>query len=134
MLNRVQLIGNLGTDPEVKEFDNGKVVNFNLATNEFYTDKAGTKHQQTEWHNIRSSVPHVVDLVSKYLKKGDPLYCEGKIKQRSYEKDGIKHFITEIHIDKITFLPKAKANDQEDQKPQKENSEPMSMPDDDLPF
>lgn len=134
MLNKVILIGNLGKDPEVKRFENGAVANFNLATNEYYKDKSGNKVQQTEWHNIKISAPGLVDLVEKYFKKGDPIYIEGKIKHREYEKDGVKQRITEIVADTVKFLPKGNTTATTEQKPTAQTStEPMQI-DDDLPF
>lgn len=107
MLNKVTLIGNIGSDPEIKVFDNGSVANFRVATNESYKDKAGNRVQQTEWHQIRVSIPGLVDLIQKYFKKGDPIYLEGKIRTREYEKDGQKRYITEIYADTVKFLPKS---------------------------
>lgn len=110
MLNKVTLIGNIGNDPEIKQFDNGSVANFRIATNETYKDKTGNRVTQTEWHNIRIGIPALVDLVQKYFKKGDPIYCEGKIRTREYEKEGQKRYITEINVDTVKFLPKANSN------------------------
>ena len=105
-INKVILVGNLGKDPEVRHLEGGtSVANFTLATNEFYKDKSGNKVEQTEWHKIvlyRSSA----DFAEKYLKKGMTIYLEGKIKSRSYDKDGVKHYITEIVGDSMTILSK----------------------------
>lgn len=107
MVNKVILLGNVGKEPEIKQFDNGSVANFSLATNETYKDKSGEKVQKTEWHNIRVGMPSLVDIVQKYVKKGDVLYCEGKIRTREYDKDGQKRYITEINVDTIRLMPKA---------------------------
>lgn len=142
MLNKVILIGNIGSDPEIKQFDNGSVANFRIATNESYKDKSGNRVQQTEWHNIRVGIPGLVDLVQKYFKKGDPIYCEGKIRTREYEKEGQKRYITEINVDTIKFLPKVGGNSSESS-PAKTSSPSttnenfiteVSNIDDDLPF
>lgn len=144
MLNKVILIGNIGKDPEIKQFDNGSVANFTIATNESYKDKSGNRVTQTEWHNIRVGIPGLVDLVQKYFKKGDPIYCEGKIRTREYEKEGQKRYITEINVDTIKFLPKANTNASTNEvsttksEPSSSTNEnfitEVSNVDDDLPF
>lgn len=124
--NKVILIGNLGEDVKTKTFDNGnKVSNFSLATSETYTNKQGEKVTDTEWHNIvvRNKLS---DICEKYLSKGDKIYLEGKIKQRSYEKDGIKNYVTEIHAFDVTFLTTKKESSSNSQVQQNDN--------DDLPF
>ena len=95
-VNKVILIGNVGKDPEVKHLDNGMVITkFTLATSETYT-KNNEKVTNTEWHNIvlfRSQA----EIAEKYVKKGDALYIEGKIRTRSWEdQDGNKRYMTEI--------------------------------------
>jgi single-strand DNA-binding protein len=95
MVNKVTLIGNLGKDPETKRLENGATVcKFSLATSESYRDKAGEWQTQTEWHNI------VLwrDMAEKAetLQKGQTIYLEGKITTRSWEKDGVKQYATEI--------------------------------------
>lgn len=107
-LNKACLIGRLGNDPEIKNFDNGgKVANFSLATSETWT-KDGEKKISTEWHNI-SVFGKLAEIVEKFVKKGDKLYLEGKIKTRSWEdQDGNKKYITEIILngfgDKLQML------------------------------
>lgn len=95
MLNKVQLIGNVGQTPEVKEVNGSKVASFSLATTEKYKDKSGEVKTVTEWHNV-SIWGNLADVVEKYVKKGSKLYVEGKIKTDSYEKDGAKKFATRI--------------------------------------
>jgi single-strand DNA-binding protein len=95
MVNKVTLIGNLGKDPETKRLENGATVcKFSLATSESYRDKSGEWQTQTEWHNI------VLwrDMAEKAetLTKGQAIYLEGKITTRSWEKDGVKQYVTEI--------------------------------------
>lgn len=106
MVNKVILLGNVGKEPEIKQFENGSVANFSLATNESYKDKNGEKVQRTEWHNIRIGIPTLVDIVQKYVKKGDAIYCEGKIRTREYEKEGQKRYITEINVETLRLMPK----------------------------
>ena len=146
MLNKVILIGHLGKDPEIKQFDNGSIANFTMATNESYKDKSGNRVDKTEWHNITVGMPSLVDLVQKYFKKGDPIYVEGKLQTREYEKEGQKHYMTQIKVDTIKFLPKSNSNNStaENSAPRTEaSSSPstnenfiteVSQVDDDLPF
>ena len=105
-LNKVILIGNVGRDPEIRYFDNGRAIaNFSLATSERgYKLANGTEvPERTEWHNIVTSRERA-QFVEKYVKKGAFIYLEGKIRSRNYEdKDGIKRYITEIYADRIDF-------------------------------
>jgi single-strand DNA-binding protein len=104
MINKVILIGNVGKDPEIFNFDNGgKVANFSLATSGSYKNKQGEKVDSTEWHNIVIR-EKLADLCEKYVNKGDKLYLEGSIKTRKYESKGETKYITEIHCYKVTFL------------------------------
>jgi single-strand DNA-binding protein len=103
-LNKAILIGNLGTDPEVR-FTQGNqaVANFRLATNESWTDKGGTKQDRTEWHNI-VVWGRTAETAGKYLSKGSQVYIEGRIQTRQWEKDGRKMYTTEIVANQILFL------------------------------
>ena len=105
MINKVILLGNVGKDPEVKYFDNeSSVANFSLATSETYTNKNGEKVTNTEWHNVQAW-RGLAKVVEKYVKKGDLIYIEGRIKTRSYDdKDGNKKYITEILVDEMKML------------------------------
>ena len=105
MINKVILLGNVGKDPEVKYFDNeSSVANFSLATSETYTNKNGEKVTNTEWHNIQAW-RGLAKVVEKYVRKGDLIYIEGRIKTRSYDdKDGNKKYITEILADEMKML------------------------------
>lgn len=107
MLNKVQLIGHLGKDPEVRTLDTGtKVCQFTLATTEKgYTLQNGTQvPDRTEWHNI-VMWKGLADVAEKYLHKGDKIYVEGKIRTRSYEDNKqIKRSITEIFVDNMEML------------------------------
>jgi len=104
-LNRVTLIGHVGSDPEVKYTgqDNRAVCNFSVATNEKWKDKNGKKNEHTEWHRV-TCWGALAENVGKYLSKGGQVFVEGKIKTRSYEKDGQKRYSTEIVADKVLFL------------------------------
>ena len=104
-VNKVILVGNLGKDPEVRYLDNGvAVANFSLATTENYKNKQGERVSQTEWHNI-VFWRGLAEVAEKYLKKGDSVYVEGKLRTRRWEdKDGNTKYTTEILADNMTML------------------------------
>lgn len=105
-LNKVQLLGNVGKDPEVTNFESGsKKVAFSLATNERYKNKAGEIVDETEWHNVVVWRDGLSAVAEKYVKKGNQIYVEGKIKTRKYEgRDGTTKYITEIFASSIILL------------------------------
>ncbi len=107
MVNKVVLVGNAGQDPEVRHLDSGvAVANFNLATNESYKDKNGEKVTQTEWHRI-VLWRGLAEVAEKYVKKGELLYIEGRLRTRSWEdKDGVKKYTTEVFADAMKMLGK----------------------------
>lgn len=138
------LVGNLGKDPEVMTFDNGvKKASFSLATSESYKNKEGQRVDQTEWHTV-VLWRGLADVAERYLKKGNQVYIEGKIKTRSYEQDGQKKYITEIFGDNMTMLGRREEgngggyqnqNQGQPAAPPKAAAEPeVDTPDDDLPF
>jgi len=105
-VNKAILVGHVGKDPEVRYLEkNVAVANFSLATTDrAYTMQNGTQvPERTEWHNI-VAWRGLAELAEKYIRKGTQLYIEGKIQTRSYEKDGIKRYVTEIYADNIQFL------------------------------
>lgn len=104
-VNKVILVGNLGKDPEVRNLENGATVaNFTIATTESYKDRTtGEKKDITEWHNI-VLWRGLADIAAKYLHKGDMIYLEGKLRTRSWEKDGVTRYTTEIVGDNMTML------------------------------
>ena len=103
--NKVQLIGNLGQNPEVKELNGGKkVAKFSLATNETYKNKAGEKVTDTQWHNL-VAWGKTADIIEKYLKKGSEVAIEGKLLNRNYtDKEGVKRYVTEIQVSELLML------------------------------
>lgn len=106
-LNKVMLIGNLGRDPEVRKFENGgTIVNFPIATTESYYDreKAERISLPTDWHNISVRRAGLTTLAENYLTKGRKVYIEGKLRTRTYEKEGTTHYITEIVADDLIIL------------------------------
>ncbi len=115
-LNKVQLIGNVGNDPEIRYLDNNpqgqqnKVASFRMATTERYKDRNGQIQSKTEWHNI-VIWNGKAELVEKYIRMGSTLYIEGKIKTRKWEdQEGRTRFSTEIVADNIQILDKKQNN------------------------
>ena len=104
-VNKVILVGRLGKDPEVRNLENGATVaNFSMATTETYKDRTtGERKEITEWHNI-VLWRGLADIAAKYLHKGDLCYIEGKLRTRSWEKDGVTRYTTEIIGDNMTML------------------------------
>ena len=107
-LNKVQLIGNLGKDPEINVLDgNIPVAKFSVATSESYRNKSGELITDTEWHSI-VLWRGLAELAQKYLHKGSYVYIEGKMKTRHYEdKDGIQKYVTEVIAEQLIMLDKS---------------------------
>lgn len=105
--NRVQLIGNLGNDPEIINLDSGKTLaKFNIATNESYTNANGEKITDTQWHNV-IAWGKTAQIIEKYVSKGKEIAIDGKLTSRSYEdKAGNKRYITEIVCNELLMLGK----------------------------
>lgn len=104
--NSVQLIGRLGNKPEVRLFESGKkMASFSLATNETYYNNKGEKVTDTQWHNI-VAWGKKVDVIENYLKKGSEIAMEGKLINRSYEKDGVKKYVTEVNLNELLMMGK----------------------------
>ncbi len=105
--NKVQLIGNLGQDPEVVNLDSGsKLAKFSIATNETYRNTKGEKVTDTQWHNV-VVWGKLAEVVEKFLNKGSEVAVEGKLIHRSYEtKEGEKRFISEIKCNELLMLGK----------------------------
>ena len=103
--NKVQLIGNLGKQPEIKTTDTGKkLVKFSVATNEIYTNAKGEKVKETQWHNL-VAWGKLADVAEKYLNKGAEVAIDGKLITKDYtDKDGNKRFVTEIQVNELLLL------------------------------
>jgi single-strand DNA-binding protein len=103
--NKVQLIGNVGNDPEIKNLEGGKMIaNLVIATNERYTNSNGEKVEQTEWHRL-VAWGKTAEIIEKYVVKGKEIAVEGKLTHRSYDdKNGEKRFITEVVITELLLL------------------------------
>jgi len=105
MKNRVQLIGHVGQDPEVKTVGNNrKLANLTLATNDHYYNDAGEKVEQTEWHRL-TAWGKTAEIIEKYVSKGKEIGIQGKLTHRSYEdKDGSKKYVTDVVVDELLLL------------------------------
>lgn len=145
-VNKAILVGNVGTDPEIRYLEGGNVVaKFPLATTEFYRNRNGENSSSTEWHNV-VAWRQLAELAEKYIRKGRQLYVEGRISTRSWEdKDGNKRYTTEIVANTIQLLGPKPADEggadtstreqpsgKQEQPIQPETAEPAE--DDDLPF
>lgn len=139
--NNVTLIGSVGNDPEIRNFESGdSVANFSLATTTFYKNKEGERVDKTQWHKL-VAWKHLADLAEKYIKKGSPIAVNGSIEYRSYDaQDGSKKYITEIKVSSIKLLgKKGDTNELPQQAPQPNVTEDTGTDDiggevGDLPF
>lgn len=115
-LNKVQLIGHLGRDPEARTFpDGGMVVNMAIATTESWKDKnTGEKKELTEWNRVVAN-GKLAEICNQYLRKGSLVYVEGSLRTRKYQKDGVDHYATEIRADQMRMLDKRSDSQQGDQ-------------------
>lgn len=119
-VNKVILVGNLGKDPEIRVLESGaKLARFSMATSESYTDKTtGERRSITDWHNV-VVWRGLADIADKYLKKGQLVYVEGKLKTRSWKDEtGTIKYNTEIVADSMIMLS-SRSNNETEQKPQK---------------
>lgn len=136
-VNKVIIVGNLGVDPEIRYTPSGSTVaNFTVATTEQWTGKDGEKGEKTEWHRV-VAWGRLAEICGEYLHKGKQVYIEGRLQTRTWEdKEGIKRYTTEINASAMQMLGSAK---QEGGKTLSQNErhpveEPISIPDDDIPF
>jgi len=116
-LNKVQLIGNLGQDPEVRTMQNGgRVVTLSIATSESWKDnRSGERRERTEWHKVVIFNEGLGDIVEKYLTKGSKVYVEGTLRTRKWQdQSGADRYSTEIHLSpyngQVVFMPGGKKN------------------------
>ena len=143
MLNKVNLIGRLGRDPECRYMPNGDAVcNFSLATSESWKDQSGQKKERTEWHNV-IMYRHLAEIAGQYLKKGSQVYLEGKIQSRKYtDKNGVERTVYEIVCHEMKMLggneanmqPAPPANQEPPPPPAARNAAPLSDDDSGIPF
>ena len=147
-VNKVILLGRLGKDPEVNYMPNGDAVaNFSIATSEKWKDKSGESHESTEWHNI-VAFRRIAEVIGEYVKKGDMIYIEGKLKTDKYEKDGVTRYSTKIIMERLEMLggKRSEEGDTDDapqrQEPARQTTRPAPQAkpqgfdnfDDDIPF
>ena len=103
-VNKVILVGNLGRDAELRYTPGGSpVATINLATTEIWNDKAGQRQEKTEWHRV-VLWDKTAESLNEYLTKGKQIYVEGRLQTRQWEKDGQKHYTTEVKADRIVLL------------------------------
>ena len=103
-VNKVILVGNLGADPELKHTPSNRALcNLRIATTEVFKDKSGQRQEKTEWHRV-TVWGDQAENCSKYLSKGRSVYIEGRLQTRSYDKDGQKHYATDVVADRVVFL------------------------------
>ena len=135
-VNKVIIIGNIGQDPETKFLPSGEAVtNFSIATSETWKDKqSGERKERTEWHKV-VAFGRLAEIISEYAKRGSKLYIEGSLRTRQWEKDGQKHYTTEIVAKEMQLLDR--------KEPADGNQNPIKKPEaggfddfdeDDIPF
>lgn len=134
-VNKAILIGNLGADPELRYTPGGQAVaSFSMATTEKFKNKEGEQQERTEWHNI-VCWRRTAEIANEYLKKGSPVYIEGRIQYRSYEdKDGIKRYRTDIVAQRLQLLGGRGQDERPAPKPSETPEPQVPSDDDDLPF
>lgn len=137
-LNKVQLIGNLGNDPDI--LNEGKIAKFSLATSESWKDKAsGERKTKTEWHNIVVFNEGLVGVVQQYVKKGSKVYVEGQLQTRKWEdKDGVTKYTTEIVLQNfngtLTMLGENNSSQASSTSSNAPSTNTSTEIDDDIPF
>ena len=112
-INKVILVGNLGQDPDERAMPNGNAVtNISVATSNAWKDKdSGEKKERTEWHRV-VFFNRLAEVAGEYLKKGEKVYIEGELRTKEWEKEGQKHFTTEIIASEMQMLGKVNPSDQ----------------------
>ena len=137
-LNKVMLIGNVGSDPEIRATSSGgRVGKLSLATNRQWKDGSGQQQEKTEWHRL-TFFGRLVDIVEQWVKKGDRLYVEGRVEYSQTEKDGQTKYWTDIVVVEMVMLGSSTGAGGGEfggaPPPSPTPSTPISEPDDDLPF
>lgn len=133
-LNKVMLIGILGRDPETRQAGSSSVCQFSVATSESYKNQQGEKVEKTEWHTI-VAWGRLGEICQQYLRKGSKVYLEGKLQTRTWEKDGQKHYTTEINVSDMQMLGDPKGQQTQTTVQDKQPyGQPAPAQTDDLPF
>jgi len=133
-VNKVILVGNLGADPEMRYTADGTAVcRLKVATSRRYTDKQGNRQEETAWHRV-DAWGKLAEICGQYLSKGRQVYIEGRIKYGSYEKDGVKHYTTDIVAENMQMLG-AGGGRGPDREPEPPFEPPVGgVSEDDIPF
>lgn len=133
-VNKVILVGNLGADPEMRYTASGTAVcKFRIATSEKFKDRQGNTQERTDWHRI-TAWGKLAEICGQYLTKGKQVYIEGRIEYGSYEKDGVKHYTTDIIANTLQMLGGPGAGNRM-QEPEPPFGPPEGgVPEDDIPF
>ena len=140
-INKVIVLGNLGRDPETKYLPSGDAVTtFSVATSEKWKDKSGNDKEVTEWHNI-VAFKRLAEIAAEYLRKGSKVYVEGQLRTQTWEKDGTKHYKTEIVARELQMLdgkPNSEGGKPNSARPDARQQFDKGLPDDDdfgsIPF
>lgn len=131
-VNKVILVGNLGADPEIRYTAGGTAVcRLSIATSRRYTDKQGNRQEETAWHRV-DAWGKLAEICGQYLSKGRQVYIEGRLKYGSYEKDGVKHYTTDIIAETMQMLGGPGNRVQESEPPF--GPPEGGVPEDDIPF
>ena len=127
-VNKVIILGNVGQDPEIRQ-GNFIVAALSIATTRKWRDKAGETQSETEWHRL-------AEIISQYVRKGDPIYIEGRLRTRKYEdKQGVERWVTEIIAEQLQLLRQKDSDEKPAQaKPAAQRRAPESTYDSDVPF
>jgi single-strand DNA-binding protein len=129
-INRVEILGNVGKDPDIRATKTGMVIaSFSIATSEGVKDDQGNWSDRTEWHNC-TAFKRTAEIVRDYVKKGSKIYITGRLNTSSYEKDGVKMYSTKILVGELILLS---GKDDKKETPVKQNEEP-EIEDSDIPF
>ena len=127
MINKCIFIGHVAADPEIRTAGSDTVANLRIGCSENWTDKNGEKQTTTEWISL-VAWRKLAEIIEKYVKKGQLVYVEGKMKTRSWEKDGVKHYTTDVVIDTLKMLG-GKKDDAHQQAPAEQTSgDPAQKP------
>lgn len=139
-VNKVILLGNVGKDPEIRSTADGTcIANLSVATSESWKDKqTGERKEQTEWHRV-SAFGKLAEIIRDYVTKGSKVYIEGKLKTRSYDKDGVKMYTTEIVASEMQILDSKNSSGNNQQythsdKPQTNDKPKFDDFDSEIPF
>jgi single-strand DNA-binding protein len=135
-VNKVILVGRLGTDPEMRYTASGTAVcRLSVATSRNFTDKQGNRQEETAWHRVEAW-GKLAEICGQYLSKGRQIYIEGRLKYGSYEKDGVKHYTTDIVAENMQMLGgPGQGNRGPEREPEPSFGPPEGgVPEDDIPF